>query len=61
MTPDQLAALEHRANMATPGPWSTAQPVPDADGPLFIAAASPDVVLHLIAEIRRLQLDKGAQ
>ena len=56
MTPEELAAIEARANAATLGPWTWAGSVIgirhlDAE---FIAEARSDIQ-RLIADVRRLQ------
>lgn len=59
MTPEELSAIESRANAATPGPWRLGRgsgndwATFEADY-AFIAEARADVVA-LIAEVRRLQ------
>lgn len=51
MTPEQLDAIEARANAATPGPWTLDHP---DDG---TEITGPDSTL--IAEIRRLRRELG--
>lgn len=69
MTPEQLDAIEARANAATPGPWTLDHPDDGTEitGPdstvteldiQFIIHARTDIPA-LIAEIRRLRRELG--
>ena len=74
MTDEQLNELEATAKAATPGPWETKAGPDFSEilansknialvgsqhkDAAYIAAVSPDVVLELIAELRRTRLER---